>query len=156
MRSKILPTLPNPAGSSKPQVEVQFISDPFAVREALIKLMVSWESWGLPNALCAGAEQVLAEVLNNVVEHAHAGREDGLVIVKCLRRDQNLHVEVLDNGIEMPSAALVPKDLAPVNETLDDLPEGGFGWFMIHHLTKDLKYQRQDGWNRICFQAVEA
>ena len=32
-----------------------------------------------------------------------------------------------------------------------DLPEGGFGWFLIRSLTRDLTYLREDGYNMLCF-----
>jgi serine/threonine-protein kinase RsbW len=33
----------------------------------------------------------------------------------------------------------------------DDLPEGGFGWFLIRELTKDLQYVRHEDQNRLTF-----
>ncbi|WP_348540063.1 hypothetical protein [Ruegeria sp. HKCCE4148] len=29
------------------------------------------------------------------------------------------------------------------------MPEGGFGWFLIHQLTSDIQYERRDGCNRL-------
>ena len=34
---------------------------------------------------------------------------------------------------------------------LEDLPEGGFGWHLIHSLTNDLTYLRTGGCNRLRF-----
>lgn len=139
-----------------PAFEIQFISDAFAVRDALEKLSSAWARWDVDDGSRIGAEQALAEILNNVVEHAHAGREDGAVIVKSVCVGKELRIEVLDNGGPVPEAVFQRRELATFGDELDDLPEGGFGWFMIHALTDDLTYMRQDGWNRLQFKAKEA
>ena len=33
----------------------------------------------------------------------------------------------------------------------EDLPEGGFGWFLIRTLTLDLEYERDGGFNKLRF-----
>lgn len=155
MPSKNSPIAHDLTPVAAPAFEIQFISDAFAVRDALEKLSTAWERWDVAEGPRIGAEQALAEVLNNVVEHAHAGRDDGAVIVKSVRVGEELRIEVLDNGGPLPEDVLLQRELATAGDELDALPEGGFGWFMIHALTDDLSYMRQDGWNRLQFKAKE-
>ena len=35
-----------------------------------------------------------------------------------------------------------------------DLPEGGFGWFLIRSLTENLTYRRIDARNHLSFQLI--
>ena len=41
---------------------------------------------------------------------------------------------------------------AELGVDMQDLPEGGFGWFLIRTLTTDLRYRREAGRNRLSFQ----
>jgi len=49
----------------------------------------------------------------------------------------------------MPDGKLPLGDLAPLDAELDDLPEGGFGWFLIQHLARDVTYTRVDNENHL-------
>lgn len=93
----------------------------------------------------ATVELVLAEVLNNVAEHAYAERS-GHVAVTVVLVPAGLACEVVDEGAAMPGGTL-PAGRLPD----DDLPEGGFGWHLIRTLTRDLTYRRQRGTNRLGF-----
>lgn len=134
------------------QMRLAFRSDPFAVRDALSKSRETWVEWGLLPDICATAEQVLAEVLNNVVEHAHQEDPNGAVEITCETVSTGLQVEVRDDGCAMPGLALPEGALAACSDDLMDLPEGGFGWFLIRTLTEDLSYDRRGDWNTVRFR----
>lgn len=121
------------------------------VRGLLGRARGAWVAEGAAPDACDAAEQVLAEVLNNVVEHAQAGRPDGAIRVQTWVRDSRIGCAVLDDGRPMPDGRLPAGRLAEIGDDLDALPEGGFGWFMIRSLTEDLRYAREDGWNRLDF-----
>ena len=93
---------------------------------------------------------MLAEVLNNVAEHAYADTA-GPVAVTVALIPGGLGCEVVDEGNAMPGGQLpegrLPQDDLPETE----LPEGGFGWHLIRSLTRDLAYRRQRGSNRLSF-----
>jgi serine/threonine-protein kinase RsbW len=92
---------------------------------------------------------VLAEVLNNIVEHAYAGGSGPILL--CLRRlGPKLAVEILDSGNAMPGLRL-PEGKAAEIGAFDDLPEGGFGWFLIRTMTDGLEYDRIGAENRLRF-----
>ncbi len=125
---------------------------PLAVRRVLIDLRQCWLADGTPRTLCDTAEQVLAEALNNIVEHAHAGRDGGRIDIETTYAGSGLAFCIRDDGVPMPDGHLPAGRLAELSGGLDDLPEGGFGWFMIRTLTRDLRYARQGGWNQLNFR----
>jgi serine/threonine-protein kinase RsbW len=99
----------------------------------------------------ATLELVLAEVLNNVVEHAYRGRPDGEVELSICLGAEAVTCEVLDRGEAMPDVALPPGHPPDLPEAGGQLPEGGFGWFLIRSLTRGLDYSRSGGRNRLVF-----
>lgn len=122
-------------------------SNPIAVREALADIVAFLADGGVSEDGRAQAELVFAEVLNNIEEHAYAGRDDGRVDVTILLTPQDARVDVRDRGVAMPDHT-TPDGVAPDPA---DLPEGGFGWFLIYTLTQDLTYGRVADENRLTF-----
>ena len=93
---------------------------------------------------------VLAEVMNNIVLHAYGGGT-GWIEVSVRRVTDRLEVETRDAGRPLPPVLLQGGTLPPEVEVPDDLPEGGFGWFLIHSLVNDMIYERAEGENRLSF-----
>ena len=52
-----------------------------------------------------------------------------------------------DTGRPMPGGETPLGQAANLDVDLEDLPEGGFGWFLIRDLAKDVNYSRADGTN---------
>ncbi|PTE16352.1 ATP-binding protein [Pseudogemmobacter blasticus] len=94
----------------------------------------------------SNAEIVLAEVLNNIAEHAYAGRP-GPIRLWVAREPGRLCLRVEDEGRPMPGHRLPPDRLPAPGE----LAEGGFGWHLIRALASDLRYDRCGSLNRLCF-----
>lgn len=126
-----------------------------AVRAALADARTVWRNAGIAASTCDTAEQVLAEVLNNVVEHAQADCPDGLIELTMSRSGGGMVCEVRDDGAPMPGLCLPAGDIAAIDGDLASLPEGGFGWFMIRTLTVGLYYERRDGCNYLHFRILE-
>jgi len=103
----------------------------------------------LPDEGRGTAELVLAEVLNNIVEHAYA-RHSGEIEVTLSRDAGGILCEVADTGLPMPQGAPPAGQLPPLEG--DDLPEGGFGWHLIRSLARDLEYRREGGRNLLRFR----
>jgi serine/threonine-protein kinase RsbW len=120
-------------------------ADPVAVRSALQSITSGPPVSQLPDDQRATVELVLAEVLNNVAEHAYADAS-GHVAVTVVLVQGGLACEVVDEGGPMPGGTL-PEGRLPD----DSLAEGGFGWHLIRTLTQDLTYRRQRGANRLGF-----
>ena len=51
----------------------------------------------------------------------------------------------------MPGLTLPEGTLAEIGSEVEDLPEGGFGWFLIRTLTNDLSYLRLQEQNILSF-----
>ena len=88
-------------------------------------------------------EIALAEAVNNVVEHAYANKaEPGDVRIMCSLRTAQLDIRICDAGVPLPENRLPPGLAADVSVAREDLPEGGFGWFLIRELTSEIRYDR--------------
>ncbi|WP_197082870.1 ATP-binding protein [Pseudorhodobacter ferrugineus] len=124
-------------------------SDPVAVRSALDTVLASTAMLGLGDCARGTAEIVLAEVLNNIVEHAYA-RTTGEIQLRLVPKSDGVFVAVCDQGRAFPHEQL-PQGILPVIDVDAGLPEGGFGWFLIRTLVQDLRYQRTDTTNHLSF-----
>lgn len=137
-------------------IHIELKGTPQEVRNALetLRHKLTAEEFAACNA--GVLEIVLAEVLNNVVEHALAGRADGQIGVFCNYADSCWFVEVRDNGSEMPGQTLPDGKMPDVETDLLDLPEGGFGWGLVHTLAEDIAYQRHaSGHNELSFRVKD-
>ncbi len=112
---------------------------------------------GLTSEKASDVKIALAEAINNVVEHAYTGLAAKEVQIRCQFRENRLVVQIVDSGKPMPD--LQPPDGVPppVETALQDLPEGGFGWFLIQQLASSVAYERRDGLNllALCFELGE-
>lgn len=122
----------------------------WAVRDALRRTIAALEPLALDPEETGTIQIVLAEVLNNIIEHAYpTSPEGGPVRLALGHRQDGLHVCICDRGHAMPDGKLpVDMDAAP-SVAPEDLPEGGFGWFLIRDLAKDLRYRRVGEENRL-------
>lgn len=135
-------------------------ADPFAVRAGLARMFAAAPLANLSADHRGTAQVVLAEVLNNIAEHAYVGGT-GEISVTLRQTGAGLHCQVTDNGVAMPGGTLPAgnhpaqrhgrPDLPLHDLPLADLPEGGFGWHLIRRLTQDLRYVRVGGQNRLTF-----
>jgi serine/threonine-protein kinase RsbW len=124
--------------------------DPLAVRDGLKALFDTMMLRSLPADGRGTAEIVLAEALNNIVEHAYA-RHSGDIEITLQLGQNDLICRIVDTGLPMPENAL-PAGKPAMTETTEDLPEGGFGWFLIRTLSRDLQYHREAGRNFLSFR----
>ena len=121
-----------------------------AVRDGLRAILRHPVMMQQSDDLRGSAEVVLAEVLNNIVEHAYA-RTDGQIELRLRLASGGVDCDIFDTGSPMPNGEL-PAGLAQSAAADQDLPEGGFGWFLIRSLTKNLAYRRIDARNHLSFQ----
>lgn len=132
-------------------LHLAFTATPLTVRDSLQKMLALPPLARLSDDRRGTAEVVLGEVLNNVAEHAY-GNRPGLVAVSITQTSQGLRCVIVDQGKAMPGGTLPEgRLLGRLGLALDDLPEGGFGWCLIHRLTTDLGYTRVDGCNHLQF-----
>ena len=133
----------------KAEFHRRFMADDLETRHALEALVAVLGQEGIDETVVSNAELILAEVLNNVVEHAYA-EGTGPVELTVGILPGGLSCEVADQGKPLPSGMVPPPDLPEASP--DSLPEGGFGWHIIRCLTSDLSYTRESGENRLTLQ----
>ena len=122
---------------------------PLAVRGLLVELMACDALAGLPPPLREDAELVLAEVLNNIVEHAYGGVA-GPIWVRAEGAGPRVAFEVIDTGRPMPDGR-APTGRLPAHP----MAEGGWGWHLIRALARNLRYRRAAGRNILTFSIME-
>lgn len=125
-------------------------STPLAVRQALCALFDRLTVAPLSQRARDTAQIVLAEALNNVVEHAYA-QGTGEIEVTVAFCPTGLICRISDAGLPMPGESAPPGHLAAISPD-GDMPEGGFGWYLIRSLSKDLHYRREGGRNLLSFR----
>ncbi|MGI9389588.1 MAG: ATP-binding protein [Boseongicola sp.] len=90
--------------------------------------------------------------LNNVVEHAYPQEHPGDIKLVLRHGRAGLLIEIRDSGKPMPNGRTPggehPADAAPQNI----MPEGGYGWFLIKQLARDMVYDRENGENFLIFR----
>lgn len=139
-------TLPN-------TIHICFTSSEAGVRKALAQLMRHLQRHAVGEDDRGKIQLVLAEALNNIVEHGYADGREGPIGLQCTLSRQGLHITVTDHGMEVPPRVLFPE---PATDPRgfpgllpDNLPEGGWGWFLINELAENLIYRRRGGRNEL-------
>ncbi len=139
-----------PSDDSAPDgLRLTIPADGEGVRAALGALFDTLMLRALPEATRGTAELVLAEVLNNIVEHACAP-DGGEIELMLSLADGALTCQIVDRGHPMPGGALPVGRLPPLDPA--NLPEGGFGWYLIRSLSEELRYERKADSNRLTFR----
>ncbi len=93
---------------------------------------------------------VMAEVLNNIVEHAYFGTGAGPIALLISDCSTGLAVRVSDKGGPMPGGRL-PDGTTPDGNHPGAMNEGGYGWLLIRTLADDLHYERSGTCNKLSF-----
>lgn len=123
------------------------------VSQTLVGLLQQLDGLGLQFDHLFRLELVLAEALNNIVEHAYADTGIGVIDLDISVHDHAVWCVLIDGGCAMPNGKVPqPKRYVLEEMAMKDLPEGGFGWGLIHDLTAGLNYQRHDGRNHLSFR----
>ncbi|NUH65365.1 ATP-binding protein [Sulfitobacter sp. S0837] len=125
-------------------------SSPLATRKALRRVLDALQPLALDPEVASTVELVLAEALNNIVEHAYPDpKTPGPIHLACHHAPDGLHFHLRDTGLPMPGGQPPLSMAQTVDSETEDLPEGGFGWFLIRDLAKDLTYRRVNRENHL-------
>lgn len=131
-------------------ISLVFEADPISVRSALQQAADRLAARHVTSDQQIALELILAEVLNNIVEHAYC-EQGGMIQARIMIMADELRCEVCDWGLPMPNNRPPEGRSAAIDVPVEDLPEGGFGWFLIRSLVKDLQYRRDGPMNRLAF-----
>ncbi len=140
---------------TKPCLQIRFSATEGAVRPILRQTLRCFAG-RLSDEDAGNLELTLAEVLNNIVEHAYAGRPPGYVHLAVTRESAAVFCRVEDDGQPMPGLRLPEGAIAPVADRVKDMAEGGWGWALIRALTFDLAYERKTDRNYLSFRVAAA
>jgi serine/threonine-protein kinase RsbW len=136
----------------RPDFVVRLGSSTLSVRQALVGLRPALAGLACDADAAGSIELVLAEVLNNIGEHAYRGMDEGSIQLSVWASGDTLHFEARDAGLPMPNGRMPAGRAARVDCPLEEIPEGGFGWYLIRHLTADLHYARVGEINHLTFR----
>ena len=88
---------------------------------------------------------VVVEVYSNIVRHAHQAKPELPVLIKIEMEDNNLSLEVWDQG----EGFKLDEYAAPAP---GDFQEGGYGWLILHRIMDRVEYQLRVGGDRNCLK----
>lgn len=133
----------------------QFVADPLSVRDALRAAMARFLRQ-MTETEAGTLELILAEVLNNIVEHGYENSGEGSITLSIVRDRRGMNCAVSDDGTALPLECLLHSESegagGHVRPDPGKLPEGGFGWFLIRDLAEELGYRRENGHNLLAFR----
>ncbi|MEP5762049.1 MAG: ATP-binding protein [Litoreibacter sp.] len=141
------PKLNNEASHSKIAVEYKFRATPFSVRGHITQVLDDLSDHLPYPQTRPSLELVMAELLNNIVEHSYAGNPRGYIFLQVTLDADDIFIKTSDTGIPMPDLLLPDPSSPDLDVSRIHLPEGHFGWLMIRELCCDLQYMRTNATN---------
>ncbi|MBR9650215.1 ATP-binding protein [Thalassovita aquimarina] len=130
-------------------IHLSFTSSRSAVRRALEKLMQHLQNHAVGEEERGRIQLVLAEALNNIVEHGYPGAQSGPIELQCTLTEAGLDLVLSDCGARIPRRVLLPNPAPPPSARSDNPPEGGWGWFLIRELSANHAYRRDGDRNEL-------
>ena len=94
-------------------------------------------------------EIALAEALNNIIEHGHPTCDAQTMYLTARVSDQEIRIQIRDTGAPVPDSQLNSANLPDNSGPRQSLPEGGFGWYLIHKMVDGLNYHQEAGENHL-------
>lgn len=154
MTAEPAPRIGDGFSKQRDDISLRCQTNPQDIRRALLLWRHKLEACEHCADLLGRSEIVLAEILNNIAEH---GQDDvqkdetgDWIELRCRISRHGIHMTVKDSGRALPQRLLTgAQHVVPSHSgvALDDLPEGGFGWFMIRELSRHLTCDRTEDGN---------
>ena len=141
----------DPPPSATDLFALNVAATPAGVRHALLQTIGHLKNLGVAPAVLSDTELVLAEVLNNIVEHALVAKTDTSFSLQLWHRGTQLEFMTQDSGKPMPNHMLPAAGMPNLNVKRADLPEGGFGWPIFLTLAQNICYRRAGRTNALRF-----
>ncbi|PRX37367.1 Anti-sigma regulatory factor (Ser/Thr protein kinase) [Meinhardsimonia xiamenensis] len=122
-----------------------------SVRELVTKAACHCLEARVPAGTRNDLQIVLAELLNNIVEHGIAGHQGGILDLAITVEPGGIRCELRDDGAPLPGHRLPEGRMPRSDVPLGSLPEGGFGVGLVRALARELVYLRAGRENRTSF-----
>jgi serine/threonine-protein kinase RsbW len=133
---------------ARPELELHVYSDLQQVSQAVVRVG-KWLEHERVDPECLGdVTLVLAEALNNVVQHAYGDDNGGDIAIRATLRAETLSMQIVDNGRPFDGPPVEVALQAHAKE-LAALQDGGYGWHLIRNLTEDIHFSHSGGKNRL-------
>ena len=108
------------------------------------------EDWS--NDLLFRVHLVLEELVLNIIDYGFDdGNEDHELEVVLTSEDDNLTIEITDDGI--PFDPLKDAKIPDTDAPLEDRPIGGLGVHLVRTMMDEVSYRREDGKNHLTLVA---
>lgn len=93
-------------------------------------------------------ELMLVEAVNNVVEHAYAGKAGFVIDAQFDVNDDEVTITLIDEGVFFPESVYGEKRNQRISkDSYDELPEGGWGIGLITTIADDIEKYNVNGTN---------
>ncbi|NTV96251.1 MAG: SpoIIE family protein phosphatase [Thiobacillus sp.] len=102
------------------------------------------DAHGLPAETAQRLDLVLTEAVTNIMDYAKPGDGEGRIELTCAPGDDQIEIELADDGPPFDPAARAPARL-PAN--LDEVEPGGLGIHLMRRYTSRFEYRREAGRN---------
>jgi anti-sigma regulatory factor (Ser/Thr protein kinase) len=123
-------------------------SDTVAKALAWLEVIAEQERW--PDRTAFRLSLCLDEALANIVMHGFKGRSGDAsaarIALQIQAGEQQIVLEITDNGMPFDPTQVVPPDLAV---SVEDASLGGHGLRLMQHYLQDIQYRRIQGQNHL-------
>lgn len=93
-------------------------------------------------------ELMLVEAVNNVVEHAYAGKTGFVIDAQFEANDDEVTITLIDQGVFFPETVYgAIKNQIVSKKSYEELPEGGWGLGLITTIADDIEKYNVNGTN---------
>ena len=88
----------------------------------------------------------LEELVVNTLSYGFNGQDEQRILLKLIQEDQQVTIELSDNGLAFDPLLKPPPD---VEASLEDRAVGGLGVYLVRQMMDSVTYQRIGEWNRL-------
>ena len=88
----------------------------------------------------------LEELVVNTLSYGFNGQDEQRILLKLIQENQQVTIELSDNGLAFDPLQKPPPDL---DASLEDREVGGLGVYLVRQMMDSVTYQRVGEWNRL-------
>lgn len=105
------------------------------------------EKFGLSSDMISKVDLVLEEILMNIINHAYAQNNAGMVTIELGCDDhKRFCIKSIDHGIPFDPTKSIPPTM---DRNVEEPPVGGLGILLISRMTDSISYKRKNGSNEL-------